>query len=73
MKLYGLLAPVIIFIYGVRRLRRAPSDTVLPRRSKFYDCEGQEWDLEVPVEAEVSEVAVIWAAIAGMESYVASP
>lgn len=71
MRLLTPLAPAILFLYFVKRLRRAPRDTTLPRRSKFYDSSGQEWDLEIPTEAETNELSVIWAVVAGMESLAA--
>lgn len=72
MKPWSLLAPIVIFIYGVRRLRRAPNQgmTLGPRHSTFYGSDGAEWDLEIAPDAETSEENIIYSVIAGMETYV---
>jgi hypothetical protein len=74
MKLIAPFAPLIIFIYAVRHLRRAPSQgmTLAPRRAMFYDSDGQEWALDIAPDAETSEVNIIWSVIAGMETYATS-
>lgn len=74
MKPYSLLAPVILFFFAVKHLRRAPNQgmTLAPRRASFYAADGQEWHLEIYPEQEANEAGIIWAAIAGMESYASS-
>lgn len=72
MKLLTPFAPLILFIYAVRRLRRAPNQgmTLAPRRAHFYGADGEEWALDIEPDAECDEWSVIYSVIAGMETYV---